>query len=89
MINLPSAAVEAPKKGNAPGKVKRVKSSMGDNRRDQVAHRRKNHREYQTGKHGKDHSTGTIRPMDPAKINVDTMIAFAGDMPRNSSRLIR
>jgi hypothetical protein len=37
MIDLRNTAVEAPKKGNASSKVERVKSSAGDDWRDQVA----------------------------------------------------
>src|SRR5256885_14580535 len=64
MVNLPCTAVDAPKKGNASGKVQCVIRSVCDDRRDQVARRHKNHRKYQTGKRSKDHGAGTVRPMD-------------------------
>ena len=67
MVNLPSTAVDAPKKGNASGKVERVIRSVCDDWRDQVARRHENYRKYQTGKRGKDHGAGTIRSMDTSE----------------------
>jgi hypothetical protein len=64
---LLSTVVDAPKKGDASGKVERVIRSMCDDRRDQVARRHKNYRKYQTGKRGKGHSASAIRSMDTSE----------------------
>ena len=82
MINLPSTAVDAPKKGNASGKVERVIRSVCDDRRDQVA--RRDIKIIEITKPASVAKTTAPAPYDqwmPPKINVDTMIAIAGDMP--------